>query len=149
MIRHMCILVTLMSLLCSCNFSSSQANDNSEKTTITEVSPITETFITSTYTNSSETIENMGVTTTFNDAGIIYENVYSKLEELSDDNDFIQLSKEEKKNFLIPILDEFMEKNYITEYNFNINRHPAIVDFKFSCGGLGCYELEEHYDNEN
>lgn len=138
-----------MSLLCSCNFSSSQANDNSEKTTITEVSPITETFITSTYTNSSETIENMGVTTTFNDAGIIYENVYSKLEELSDDNDFIQLSKEEKKNFLIPILDEFMEKNYITEYNFNINRHPAIVDFKFSCGGLGCYELEEHYDNEN
>lgn len=138
-----------MSLLCSCNSSPSQANDNSEKTTITEANSITETFITSTYTNSSETIENTGVTTTFNDAGIIYENVYSKLEELSDDSDFIQLSKEEKKNFLIPVLNEFIEKNYITEYNFNMNRHPAIVDFKFSCGGLGCYELEEHYDNEN
>lgn len=147
--RHMYILVTLMSLLCSCNSSPSQANDNSEKTTITEANSITETFITSTYTNSSETIENTGVTTTFNDAGIIYENVYSKLEELSDDSDFIQLSKEEKKNFLIPVLNEFIEKNYITEYNFNMNRHPAIVDFKFSCGGLGCYELEEHYDNEN
>lgn len=138
-----------MSLLCSCNSSPSQANDNSEKTTITEANSITETFITSTYTNSSETIENTGVTTTFNDAGIIYENVYSKLEELSDDSDFIQLSKEEKKNFLIPVLNELIEKNYITEYNFNMNRHPAIVDFKFSCGGLGCYELEEHYDNEN
>lgn len=112
-----------------------------------ETSSIIETSVPS--TDSSDRIEESDIATTLNDVGVIYENVYSKFEELSKDRDFIELSKEEKKEFLVIILDEFIEKGYITEYNFNMEIHPAIVDFKFSCGGLGCYELEDHYDDEN
>lgn len=158
--RYAYLSVILMSILCSCNSSPSQESVNSnstiaeagsttERSITAETSSTIEQSTTALLTDSSETSKESETTANLNDAGIIYENIYSKFEELNNDDEFIQLSKEEKKEILVPILDDFINSNYITEYNFNMDRHPAIVDFKFSCGGLGCYELEEHYDNEN
>lgn len=61
----------------------------------------------------------------------------------------LQLFQERKRDYLIPIFKDFIDKGYITEYHFNMNVHPAMADFDFSCGGKGAIQLEEYRPDEN
>lgn len=84
-----------------------------------------------------------------NNTAIIYDAVWSEIEKLCKDKTFSKYTKEEKMDYLIPIFEDFIEKGYITEYHFNMNSHPAMADFDFSCGGKGAVQLEEYYKDEN
>ena len=84
-----------------------------------------------------------------NEVAIIFDAVWSKLDEISKEKQFSNYSKEEKRDYLIPVFEDFIDKGYITEYHFNMDVHPAMADFDFSCGGKGAIQLEEYRPDEN
>lgn len=138
------IIMTLLSL-CSCGDSSNQTSTSSSKNSTNELSSSIDTTNSAPDSYNSMEEENSSSDT----SSFANDKVYEKFNELSDDKVFINLTKQEKEEYLTPILNEFIDNGNITEFNFNLDVSPPVVDFKFPNGAIGTYELEGYNPDEN
>ncbi len=73
---------------------------------------------------------------------VINTAVFDKFKEIGTSDSYESLTKEQKKEYITPVFEDFIAKGYITEYSFNMDTYPAVVNFTFSYGVESSFQLE-------
>ncbi len=138
------LIVMSLLFLCSCEDPSTQSSTSSSNASTNESNS---SIVMS--NSSLDTYNSIEEITIVDTSSLDNDKVYEKFKELSNEEEFVNLTKQEKEEYLTPILNEFIDSGYITEFNFNLDVSPPIVDFKFPNGAIGTYELEDYNSDDN